>query len=376
MLGLLQHFDAPTPTSLPRLCILPLLLHRTWDFCSPVTRHVKASVCFTLSPTAKGLARVFFLVTDSLVPSLRLPMRIFRPLRLSRTARVSTSPPNIGWTCEWRQVGIADCLCSEWHHHQSVETPLAGATVTSPRLDGHVGTYLRGASRIAHDGCRVHLRSLETLFRILSCAWSWPLASACGRLNGRLSRPSLRLFHKCARVCRYTRDVLNVHTEAFLNPHTGFSTFFSARRNTHKNTQTHTKHTHTHTHQTHTHTHTKHTHTTITTTEPQNTTHNITRRQRQRETERDRGRKTENREKRRQKKTRRDKKAREDERGERRRDKRRDERREEKRKEKIKDKRREDRKMRRAKTRRENEQDKRGEDEREKKRQDEKEERR
>ena len=81
-------------------------------------------------------------------------------------------------------------------------------------------------------------------------------------------------FNMCA-WCQYTQDVLNVHTEAFLNPHTVFSTF-SACRNTHTNTHTHTPNTH-HDHQQH------HDHNDT----PHNTTHNITRRQRQRESQRE-----------------------------------------------------------------------------------------
>ena len=64
------------------------------------------------------------------------------------------------------------------------------------------------------------------------------------------------LKHMCA-WCRYTRrrlepthgDVLNVHTEAFLNPHTGFSTIFQ-RAATHTNTH----HDHNDTHHTTHHT--------------------------------------------------------------------------------------------------------------------------
>ena len=47
----------------------------------------------------------------------------------------------------------------------------------------------------------------------------------------------------------HTEAFLNVHSEAFLNVHTGFSTFFSAFRNT----QTHTPHEHTTTKQHHDH---------------------------------------------------------------------------------------------------------------------------
>ena len=76
-------------------------------------------------------------------------------------------------------------------------------------------------------------------------------------------------FNTCARGAGIHGDVLNVHTVTSLNPHTGFSTFFSACRNTHKHT-----HEHTHTHQTHHQTTPRpQRHTT------QNTTHNITRRQ-------------------------------------------------------------------------------------------------
>ena len=144
------------------------------------------------------------------------------------------------------------------------------------------------------------------------------------------------LKHMCA-WRRYTRgrfeptheDVLNVHTEPFLNPDTGFFHVFQ-RAATHKHTQTHTN-THKHTHEnTHTHTHTPNTNHDHNDT-PHNTTHNITRRQRQRETERDRERQRETerdrgrrqretrqedreREKRRRQKTRQER--REDERGE------------------------------------------------------------
>ena len=55
-------------------------------------------------------------------------------------------------------------------------------------------------------------------------------------------------FNTCARGAGTHGDVLNVHTEAFLKPNTGFSTsFFSATQHTntqtHTDTQTHTKHT-------------------------------------------------------------------------------------------------------------------------------------
>ena len=49
-------------------------------------------------------------------------------------------------------------------------------------------------------------------------------------------------FNTCARGAGIHGDVLNVHTEAFLNPHTGFSTFFQ-RAAIHTHTHTHTKHT-------------------------------------------------------------------------------------------------------------------------------------
>ena len=104
----------------------------------------------------------------------------------------------------------------------------------------------------------------------------------------------------CARGAGIHGDVLNVHTVTFLNPHTGFSTFFSACRNTHKQ--------HEHTHQTH------HDHQTTPRPQrhtPHNTTHNITRRQTETEEDRERQRK---RDKTRQEKTVQDKKTREDER--------------------------------------------------------------
>ena len=87
----------------------------------------------------------------------------------------------------------------------------------------------------------------------------------------------------CARFAGTHGDVLNVHTEAFWNPHTGFfHVFFFQRAATHTNTQTHT-HTQTHKHQTHT---------TITTTHTTqyNTQHHTeteTEREREREERRD-----------------------------------------------------------------------------------------
>ena len=89
-------------------------------------------------------------------------------------------------------------------------------------------------------------------------------------------------------------DVLNVHTEAFLNPHTVFFHIFSACRNTHKHTQTHTPNTH-HDHHHHHQPFQLHNqqqrntpHTQYHNDTPHNTRHNITRRQRQTETERQR----------------------------------------------------------------------------------------
>ena len=72
--------------------------------------------------------------------------------------------------------------------------------------------------------------------------------------------------HMCAR-CRHTRDVLNVHTEAFLKPNMGFTKFFqraahTQTQNTHHDHQQHHDHNDTH--------------------------HNITRRQRETEKERQR----------------------------------------------------------------------------------------
>ena len=46
-------------------------------------------------------------------------------------------------------------------------------------------------------------------------------------------------FNTCARGASIHGDVLNVHTEALLNPNSGFSTFFQ-RVATHKHTRTHT----------------------------------------------------------------------------------------------------------------------------------------
>ena len=68
-------------------------------------------------------------------------------------------------------------------------------------------------------------------------------------------------FNTCARGAGMHGDVSNVHTEAFLNPHTGFSRFFSVPQ-----------HTNTHTHQTHTTT-TNNTTTTTTHTTQHNTQH-------------------------------------------------------------------------------------------------------
>ena len=93
---------------------------------------------------------------------------------------------------------------------------------------------------------------------------NWRRPPVCGFRNSK--RPSAHVEKTCARGAGTHGYVLHVHTEAFLNPHTGFSTFFSVPQH---------KHTHTHTHQTHTTTTTTHTHTT-----QHNITHNITRRQR------------------------------------------------------------------------------------------------
>ena len=95
----------------------------------------------------------------------------------------------------------------------------------------------------------------------------------------------LKRVYTCARGAGKHGDVLNVHTEAFLKPNTGFfHVFFSVPQHTNAHTQTDT-----HTHQTHTTT-TNNTTTTTTHTTQHNTTHNNTRRQREteRETERDR----------------------------------------------------------------------------------------
>ena len=97
-----------------------------------------------------------------------------------------------------------------------------------------------------------------------------------------------------------------LHTVTFLKPHTGFSTFFAACRNTHKHTH---EHTHTHTHHDHNDTH----HTTQHT-----TSHGDRERKRERQREKER-----ERDKTRQEKTVQDKKTREDEGGETRQDKRR-----------------------------------------------------
>ena len=87
--------------------------------------------------------------------------------------------------------------------------------------------------------------------------------------------------HMCA-WCRHTRDVLNVHTEAFFKPNTVFSRF-SACRNTNKLTHKHThKHTHTNTQTPHT---TQH--------NTQHRTETATERDRERETENERQRKRE-----------------------------------------------------------------------------------
>ena len=98
-------------------------------------------------------------------------------------------------------------------------------------------------------------------------------------------------FNTCARGAGIHGDVLNVHTEAFLKPNTGFSTFFQ-RAATHTQPNTH------HDHQQH------HDH--------NDTPHNTTERDRERETEkehRERDRERETREdKRRQHKTRRQEK--------------------------------------------------------------------
>ena len=58
----------------------------------------------------------------------------------------------------------------------------------------------------------------------------------------------------CARGAGIHGDVLNVHTEAFLNPHTSFSTFFQrAATHTHQTHTTHNTHTNAHTTRTPTH---------------------------------------------------------------------------------------------------------------------------
>ena len=116
-------------------------------------------------------------------------------------------------------------------------------------------------------------------------------------------------FNTCARGAGIHGDVLNVHTEAFLKPHTGFfPRFFNVPQHTNTHTQTHT--------------HTKHTPRPPTTPRPQqphttqHTPHNITRRQRkktekERQRKRDRERETE---KERQDKTREDDTRQEDKR--------------------------------------------------------------
>ena len=87
--------------------------------------------------------------------------------------------------------------------------------------------------------------------------------------------PRAHVFIHVDLLLVHTGTFLNAHTEACRNPHTGFSTFFSAYRTTHT---AHTKHiarpttTPHHTTCTPTHNTTQH-----------NITHNITRRQRQRE---------------------------------------------------------------------------------------------
>ena len=109
-------------------------------------------------------------------------------------------------------------------------------------------------------------------------------------------------FNTCARGAGIHGDVLNVHTVTFLNPHTGFSTFFQGAA-------------------THTHTHTKHTpHTHQTTPRPPNntttTTTQHTTSHEEREKERERQRETRERETRQDKRRRYNKKTREDEGGE------------------------------------------------------------
>ena len=108
--------------------------------------------------------------------------------------------------------------------------------------------------------------------------------------------------HMCA-WCRHTRGRFKCTHGNVIEPTHGFFHFYSACRNTHKHTRTRTHQTH-HDHQT-TPRPQRHT--------PHNTTHNITRRQKEKERETERQRK---RDKTRQEKTVQDKKTREDERGE------------------------------------------------------------
>ena len=65
--------------------------------------------------------------------------------------------------------------------------------------------------------------------------------------------PRAHVSNTCARGAGIHGDVLNVHTEAFLKPNTGFSTCFSACRNSHTH-QTHTTTTNNDTHLTTQHT--------------------------------------------------------------------------------------------------------------------------
>ena len=86
----------------------------------------------------------------------------------------------------------------------------------------------------------------------------------------RVYRHHAHMLKQMCAWCRHTRGRFYMHTEAFLNPHTVFSRFFSVPQHTHTHTNTH------HDQQRHT---------------PQNTTHTTPHRDGQRDTEKERQRK-------------------------------------------------------------------------------------
>ena len=101
--------------------------------------------------------------------------------------------------------------------------------------------------------CRFFWRTLEHVITprgqiLVSRTDDDSLPSVCGFKKVTVCTGTTRTcFNTCARGAGIHGNVFNVHTEAFLNPNTGFSKFFQrAATHTHThtpNTETHTKHT-------------------------------------------------------------------------------------------------------------------------------------